>query len=60
MVQPAGAIIHDPGRMPTSPGSGASFGAATGAPLAASTRAASSSVNQAGVAALSGTAWPRP
>src|ERR687896_575102 len=60
IVQPAGAIIQDPGRMPIQPGSGASFGAATGAPLAASTRAASVFVNHAGRAAFSGIAWPRP
>src|ERR687896_632448 len=60
IVQPAGAIIHDPGRMPIEPGSGASFGAATGAPLAASTRAASAFVNHAGPAAFSGIAWPCP
>src|SRR6185295_10743898 len=58
MVQPAGAIIHEPGRMPTSPGSGASGGAATGAPSAAATRAASASVNQAGFAAFRGIACP--
>ena len=50
MVQPAGAIIQEPGRIPISPGSGASCGAATGAPFAACTRAASSSVNHAGLA----------
>src|SRR5215210_4300284 len=44
--------------MPTSPGSGASGGAATGAPFAASTRAASSSVYQAGRAAFRGMACP--
>jgi hypothetical protein len=60
IVQPAGEIIHEPGRMPTSPGSGASGGAATGAPFASCTRAASSSVNQAGVAAFSWIAWPEP
>jgi hypothetical protein len=30
IVQPAGEIIHAPGRIPTIPGSGASAGAATG------------------------------
>src|ERR671915_1728003 len=60
IVQPAGAIIHEPGRMPIQPGSGASFGAATGAPLAASTRAASAFVNHAGRAAFIGIAWPCP
>ena len=51
IVQPAGESIHEPGRMPTSPGSGASVGAATGTPFAASTRAASAGVYQDGVSA---------
>src|SRR2546426_7225503 len=58
IVQPYGAIIHDPGRMPTSLGSGASVGAATGVPSAASTCASSAGVNQDGRAPARGIAQP--
>jgi hypothetical protein len=60
IVQPAGEIIHEPGRMPTPPGSGASVGAATGTPFAASTRAASAGVYQEGRSPRSGMAQPPP
>jgi hypothetical protein len=38
VVQPYGAMIQEPGRMPTSSGSGASAGAATGCRRTASRR----------------------
>src|SRR6266511_856455 len=58
MVQPWGSIIQAPGRMPTTLVSGASFGAATGAPSAARTVRDRSAVYHSGWAPSSARAQP--